>query len=187
MRLLLTRHGETLENKKGLLQGQSPGTLSEEGIEQAEKLALRLKDEKIDAIYSSDLARAADTARIIAKYHHVPVYFVKELREVDLKDLTGKAYPLDWHNPPMSIESPESMYNRAKKLIDTAYHKHKDGTVLFVGHGSINRAIIAIAHNKDASHITSFDIHHNTALSIFEISETNDHKVHLMNSKKHLE
>ena len=67
MKLILTRHGETVDNIKGILQGQNPGKLSENGIQQAKQLALRLKNENIDAIYSSDLARAADTAKEIYK------------------------------------------------------------------------------------------------------------------------
>ncbi len=82
MKLILTRHGETIENKEGSLQGHLPGRLSETGKEQARKLALRLKDEKIDAIYSSDLVRTVDTAREIAKHHNsIPLHFVPKLRE----------------------------------------------------------------------------------------------------------
>ena len=66
MKLIITRHGETEENKAGIIQGHLPGHLSEAGIEQAKKVAFRLKDEKINFIYSSDLDRAADTAKEIA-------------------------------------------------------------------------------------------------------------------------
>jgi len=82
MRIILTRHGQTEENLQGILQGHLQGKLSQLGKEQARKLALRLKDEKIDYIYSSDLARAADTAKEIAKYHpDTPIKFVKDMRE----------------------------------------------------------------------------------------------------------
>ena len=62
MKLIIVRHGETIENQAKILQGHLPGTLSNKGIEQAKTIALNLKQEKIAAIYSSDLARAADTA-----------------------------------------------------------------------------------------------------------------------------
>jgi broad specificity phosphatase PhoE len=71
MRLILTRHGETEENKLGIVQGHMQGTLSKEGIHQAEKLAERLRKEKIDAIFSSDLKRAVDTSKIILSYHPI--------------------------------------------------------------------------------------------------------------------
>ena len=91
MRVILTRHGETKENKKTIVQGHMPGHLSELGKKQAEMVAIRLKDEKIDFIYSSDLKRAADTAKEIAKYHpDIPIEFTKELRERNLGEFQGK-------------------------------------------------------------------------------------------------
>ncbi|MBI5002370.1 histidine phosphatase family protein [Candidatus Woesearchaeota archaeon] len=82
MKLILVRHGETVENATGICQGQSYGTLSEKGKEQARKVGLRLKSEKIDTAYVSDLERTKDTAKEILKYHpHVPVIYTKDLRE----------------------------------------------------------------------------------------------------------
>ncbi len=51
MRLIITRHGETEENIAGIMMGHLQGKLSATGIEQAKKVALRLKDEKIDFIF----------------------------------------------------------------------------------------------------------------------------------------
>jgi len=119
MKLILVRHGETEENKKGILQGHLPGKLTELGRDQAKKLALRLKDEKIDAIFSSDLARASDTTREIAKYHpNVPLFFVEELREKNQGSLTGKSIKeIDWSKP-RDTEKKELMAIRAKKILD---------------------------------------------------------------------
>ena len=58
MKLILVRHGETNENKNKIVQGFLNTTLSKIGIQQAKKVANRLKDEKIDFAYSSDLDRA---------------------------------------------------------------------------------------------------------------------------------
>jgi len=69
MKLIITRHGETEENKNRIIQGHIDGTLSQLGLEQAKKLAERLKDEKIDLIFSSDLGRALNTAKEVAKFH----------------------------------------------------------------------------------------------------------------------
>ena len=54
--LILTRHGETLENRQHLMQGHIPGTLSPLGIQQAEELAVALQRKPIDVIVCSDLA-----------------------------------------------------------------------------------------------------------------------------------
>jgi 2,3-bisphosphoglycerate-dependent phosphoglycerate mutase len=126
MRLIITRHGETEENKAGIMQGHLQGKLSEKGINQAKKVALRLKDEKIDFVFSSDLARASDTTKEIAKYHfHTPIEFVKDLRERNLGEFQGKKKSdFGWdakdykatYIQPKEGENKEQLYNRAKKF-----------------------------------------------------------------------
>ncbi len=189
MKLILTRHGETIENQKRIMQGHLPGHLSKLGIEQAKKLALRLKHEKIDAIYSSDLTRATDTAKEIARYHKkISINFVQELRETDLGTLTGKcSKDIDFDYRPDDVESAASMQKRAKKLLDKVYNKYPDKTVLFVGHNGINKAIISVILNKSAKDMDKIESQHNTSISIFEIKEDKNHVVHLMNCTKHLE
>ena len=189
MKLILTRHGETVENQKKIMQGHLPGHLSKLGIEQAKKLALRLKKEDISAIYSSDLKRAADTAKEIAKYHKdIPINFVQELRETNLGSLTGKcSRDINFDYRPDDIESTASMQKRAKKLLDKVYNKHPDKTVLFVGHNGINKALISVVMNKSADQIEEVENQFNTSVNIFEIKEDKKHIVHLMNCVKHLE
>ncbi|MDP7140988.1 MAG: histidine phosphatase family protein [Candidatus Woesearchaeota archaeon] len=155
MKLILTRHGETIENQNKIVQGHLPGKLSKEGIQQAKKLALRLKDEKLDYIYSSDLARAADTAKEILKYHpDTSIEFVEELREGDLGSFTGKnKKDIDWNNRPGDMEPRESMRKRVKKLLDSVYTKHPNATILFVGHNGINKALISVILNKPAEYM----------------------------------
>ena len=187
MKLILTRHGETIENQQGISQGHLPGKLSKKGIQQTKKLALRLKNEKIDHIYSSDLSRAADTAKEIAKYHpNTPLHFVKELREADLGSFEGKKdEELDWNNIPDDVEDLRSMQKRVKKLLDRVYKKYPSGNVLFVGHSGINKSLITVILNKPAEYIKEIS-QSNTAISIFEIKEDKNHVVHLMNCIKHL-
>jgi broad specificity phosphatase PhoE len=66
MKLIIVRHGESEANKKGIHQRRkdewSDTSLSKDGIFQAKQVAERLKDEKIDGIYASDLKRAKETA-----------------------------------------------------------------------------------------------------------------------------
>ena len=189
MKLILTRHGETVENKKKIMQGHLPGRLSRLGKEQAKKLALRLKNEKIDAIYSSDLKRASDTAREIAKFHQgIPFILEQKLREVDLGAYTGKSRAeIDWNRRPKGIETRASMRKRVKKLLDWVYMKHPFGTVLFVGHNGINKALMSIIFNKAAKDMDKIPKLLNTGVSIFEIKENKKHIVHLLNSVEHLE
>ena len=188
MKLILTRHGETVENQKGIMQGHLPGNLSKQGIEQARKLALRLKDEKIKAIYSSDLKRAVATAKEIARYHkNIQINFVQDLRETDLGSFTGKcSKDIDFDYRPDDVEGAASMQKRAKKILDEAYNKYPDKTVLFVGHNGINKAVISVILNKPSKDMDKIESQHNTSISIFEIKEDKKHIVHLMNCVKHL-
>ena len=65
-KLIIIRHGETVDNAARRSQGQLPGKLNERGIAQAQAAARRLQDVDISAIYSSDSERAYHTARIVA-------------------------------------------------------------------------------------------------------------------------
>jgi len=193
MRLILTRHGETMDNKKGISQGHLLGKLSAEGKRQIKKVAARLRKENISCIYSSDLARAFDTAKFIAKHHKkAPLIPVKELRECDLKKWAGKKWPLNPEEKARMkkiygmIESRASMRRRAKKILDKAYSKYPDGCVLFVGHAGINKALISVIMKKPAKYMGELE-QHNTAINIFEIREDGNHRIHLLNCKKHLE
>ncbi|MDE1833653.1 MAG: histidine phosphatase family protein, partial [Candidatus Micrarchaeota archaeon] len=94
VRIIAVRHGETVENARGIVGGHIPGRLNARGIAQAREAAEKLSRRRIDAIYSSDLARAADTADIIAKRHpRLKVVYVRALREKNLGELQGKPKP----------------------------------------------------------------------------------------------
>src|SRR6266536_6039659 len=79
--LLLVRHGETDWNAEGRLQGHTDRPLNGYGREQAKALAVRLADENVAAIYSSDLARARETAEIVGERLGLPVVVDPDIRE----------------------------------------------------------------------------------------------------------
>jgi len=198
MKIILTRHGETEENVKGICQGQSiPGKLTPKGIKQAKQLALRLKDEKIDVIYSSDLARAADTAKEIAKFHPNTEFIVTEkLREKNRGEFEGMTkkerglenWPKDKLFPqPKNGETNDELIKRAKSQIDEAYEKHNEETVLFVTHGGTKIAIVSVITGLTFMEVVNKGHLSNTSLSIFEIDEDRNHKIHCYNCTKHLE
>lgn len=188
MRLILTRHGETVENQEGILQGHMPGNLSELGKLQAKRLALRLKNEKIDEIYSSDLKRAVDTTDEIIKFHPgIPVFYTEKLREGNMGSYTGKYKgEVDFNQKPKDMESWEDMRARSKGFLDSLYRKNPGNCVLFVGHNGINKALISEILGKGPEEIKSIKSQVNTAINIFEIEENGRYKVHLMNSSDHL-
>ena len=83
-RLLLVRHGETVDNVNKIMQGQTHGRLTLNGIEQAHELGRQLRGEHIDVFLSSDLARAVETLEIIKKETHPQTPPVREGSEMPL-------------------------------------------------------------------------------------------------------
>ena len=81
--LYLARHGQTEENMTRIFQGHMPGTLTVEGIAQAEALRDTLRDISLDAVVSSDLKRCVDTARIAVEGRNLPWEKTVLLREID--------------------------------------------------------------------------------------------------------
>jgi broad specificity phosphatase PhoE len=81
--LLLVRHGETDWNAEGRLQGHTDTPLNELGRRQALTLADELAGDGIEAVYSSDLARARETAEIVAERLRLAVVLDPDLREKD--------------------------------------------------------------------------------------------------------
>jgi probable phosphoglycerate mutase len=153
--LYLVRHGETVANAAQILQGQRQGQLNENGIRQAEETRDRLLKTPIDAFVSSDLKRAIDTCKIIAKPHGVEtVVTTPLLRERDwgsftdcfIPDLKGKDWPED-------IESLESLKSRARHFLTWVKETYPDQTVLCVGHGIINKAIQSVFYGKQMKDI----------------------------------
>lgn len=85
----IVRHGETEWNKIGRYQGFLDSPLSDKGVDQAHCLAKALKKFEFDALYSSDLGRALQTANIIARELNLNVIEEKRLRERNLGRLQG--------------------------------------------------------------------------------------------------
>ncbi len=154
MKLLLTRHGETFGNINHIMQGQTQGELTANGIEQAKELAERLSAVNIDIFLSSDLKRAIDTCKIIAAPHNCKVVTTPLLRERDWGSFTGRYIPdLKDEVWPDDIESLDTLLDRAAHFINYVKEKYPHKTVVAVGHGIINKAIQAVLLNKTMSDI----------------------------------
>lgn len=91
--LYLARHGQTEENIARIFQGHMPGTLTVEGIAQAEALRDTLRNISLDAVVSSDLKRCVDTARIAVEGRNLPWEKTVLLREIDWGGV-GQVLPL---------------------------------------------------------------------------------------------
>ncbi len=153
-KLYLVRHGETVDNKNQILQGQCPGKLDEEGIRQAEELRDKLENVHIDAFVASDLQRSIHTCEIIAEPHHKTVETTPLLRERDWGDFTGMFIPdLKSKVWPDNIETLEQMKARARNFLTYLKVTYSDKTILAVGHGIINKAIQSVYFNKPMNEV----------------------------------
>ncbi len=184
--LYLVRHGESIYNAEGRIQGHQDIALSELGAKQAKLIAARLASERFDAIYSSDLVRASATADIIATRHNLPVYTTTLLRESKLGIIEGLTraeiddrFPPEanewlW-NPlsarPPGAESIQDVIDRARQFLDETLPKHSDGSqLLIVGHGGSLRGVIIAGLDLPSDFYRRMHFS-NTNLSIIELGD----------------
>lgn len=187
MRLILVRHGETIENQKGICQGQMEGTLSDNGIEQAKRVAEFLKSEKNDVIYSSDLRRAVNTANEVAKHFpNSPFHQDKRIRERYFGLFQGKLFPENRKNLviPPDAESDIALFQRVNEFYNEIIEKHLNHNVLIVSHGVTLRAMLAIIQNQP--NIDSIDPLSNGSISIINVLSPSHNQIININLLKHL-
>ena len=147
--LYLVRHGETVDNARQIMQGQTQGALNEMGIQQAKELAARFQHESIDAFVASDLKRSVDTCVILAELHGKSVAQTPLLRERDWGSFTGRFIPdLKGEVWPDDIETLEALQNRARAFLQYIKETYPNQRVVAVGHGIINKAIQAVHFGK---------------------------------------
>ena len=155
MQLIIIRHGETLWNKEGRVQGISDVELSTVGIEQARLLALSLKDHPIKVIHTSPLKRALKTAEIINEFHQKEIHIHDDLMEIDPGDFEGVYYKKlvvsekdflnKWFANPDSVKMPNGesliqLQERAWRVMESIINK--DENALVVAHNFTIAAII---------------------------------------------
>jgi probable phosphoglycerate mutase len=150
--VVAVRHGETDWNVNHRIQGQLPVALNARGQAQAAAAAERLASEAIDAIYSSDLARAMQTAEVIAERHGTSPIPDDRMREWSLGILEGllcdeaevkhpepyRAFRVE--DPDYVVPGGESIrqrYARATKAVSEIADRHAGGRVMVVTHGGV--------------------------------------------------
>ena len=155
------RHGETDWNFVGRWQGHSDTPLNDAGREQARGLAATL--DRVDAIYSSDLARARETAEILAERLGLPVRLDERLRERGFGSWEGltsaeieERFPDSYrrwragHGPGTEDAEPFDVFaDRIRSLVEEVLREHPHDTVLIVAHGGSIRVVHALARGID--------------------------------------
>jgi broad specificity phosphatase PhoE len=152
-RILLARHGETDWNHIGRWQGHADPPLNELGRRQAVELAERLSQDGISAIYSSDLWRASETARVVGERLGLPVVEDAALREIDVgswsgltRDEVAERFPdgfARWQEGEIGHdgETREELTERVVGAVEGVANAHPGETVLVVTHGGAIRAL----------------------------------------------
>jgi broad specificity phosphatase PhoE len=139
--LLLVRHGETDWNADGRLQGQTDRPLSDFGRRQARQLADELADEELEAIYSSNLSRARETAEIVGERLGLPVELDADLREKDWGTWEGLT-AVERDRVEFVGESTEAHQERTLRALRRISACHPgNGRVLVVTHGGSMRRV----------------------------------------------
>jgi broad specificity phosphatase PhoE len=161
-RVYLARHGESDWNASNRFQGHSDRPLTELGRNQAHELADLVAGQNVEAIYSSPLMRALETARIVADRTGLAVITRDDLREVDTGSWSGLSraqvqarFPEGferWISGGAGWEDGESYDEMAARVLAALQEiaaAHPHGRVLVVSHGGPIRAIQAAANRME--------------------------------------
>lgn len=184
-RVYLIRHGETDWNLIGRWQGHADVPLNAVGQRQARLLGQRFAQERVcfDAIYSSDLARAYQTARELGAAVRVAVQLIPNLREIDLGSWSGlttdelrERYPAEFARLSAGEdivrgggESIGAMRRRVVEAVEALVAQHHGATLGIVTHGGCIRALLAHAANLDSGELRSFPHIGNTSISVVHV------------------
>jgi probable phosphoglycerate mutase len=143
--LILARHGETDWNRDGIWQGHGDPPLNDVGRGQARELAERLARIEIDALYSSDLRRAYETAEIVAHAKGLEITADPDLREIDIGAWSGLTRAeIEQRFPGMvrdGGETNEAFNARALDTVRRIATAHAGRRVLVITHGGVVRAL----------------------------------------------
>ena len=168
-KIFLVRHGESQWNTLKKIQGQQDIPLTEGGLKQANLIGNRLMNEKIDRIYSSDLIRAFDTAKVIGG--------IWEGMSNEKMLLKYHDEYLMWKRVPEKLkiegaESLEELQSRAMNGINKIMRNGKDDNILIVSHSATLKTIILGLLDIDLTYFKNLTLD-NVSLTIIEIRDYN--------------
>ncbi len=200
-RIILVRHCEAEGNHKRVFQGHTDSEVSENGRRQLALLSIRCRNMKMDAIYSSPLKRAYETAEAVNAYHHLPIQKDDGLIEINGGVWEGKLweklpdlYPEDakawnahpWDFAPEGGEPMRHVYERIWKAITNIVQANPGKTVCIASHGCAIRNFLCRAMGKPIEELNDVDWCDNTAISIIDFDEALQPKIVLLNDSSHL-
>lgn len=183
-KLIVVRHGYSVTNAAKCYTGQKEVPLTDEGYRQAACVGKHLTEtEHIDAVYSSDLSRAMDTARPTAEGAGVEIVSTPLLRELDVGIFEGMPYEDVQKNyaevmaaraanpsyPCPGGESFADLFARISGVIDEILSRHEGKTIAVFTHGGGVRCIDCKAHGGSYREAPSYHIIDNAAITVYEV------------------
>ena len=197
MKIHIVRHASTEYNTMRRWQGRIDLPLDENGIRQAQALALRFASIAVDKIYSSPLKRARQTAKEIAKVHGLDVEIVDDLIESDLSlwegmpaDEVKKKFEREYRewatNPDAEIEGVESVrsvYERTKRALEKI-HSLGGEEIVIVTHAIVVRAAVCYVMKMPLESFREFVVHNASVTTILVKDEW--WRIYSMNDTSHL-
>ncbi len=199
-RIFLIRHGEAEGNLYRRAQGQFDTPLTPRGRQQLEALAARFRDVPLDAVWSSDLSRAFETARAAARGSGVPVKRDPRLREVALGVWEDRPWGNIQHDWPEQLryfcfepeqwripggEALEATQSRMETALLELAEAYPGGTVAAASHGMAIRALLARALGVAGGDIRRVQHAENTAVALL-LAEGGKLSVEYYNDFSHL-
>lgn len=199
-RLYIIRHGETDWNREKRTQGCGNDLpLNQKGIEQAAKLGKRFKNIPIDAIYSSDLKRALQTAQELSRTTSAGITASKSLREMnfgcwegltssEIRSRYNSVYEI-WRDRPLDAVIPraEKLIDIQKRALSTIHEiilRHGGKNIVIVTHGITAKVLIVSMLGIDISMYNRIRLD-NTSVSQVEVYD-NYSALTLLNDTCHL-
>jgi alpha-ribazole phosphatase len=155
----LIRHASP-DGANGRCYGRHDIPLSQEGMNQAKEISIRLASESISHIYSSNLKRAVETGRIIAEPHGLTVQTVDDLEEIHFGDFEGLTYEEiqksrpdifeSWMTRPTETQFPngegfQQMSIRVLRAFDSLISSHRNQSIAVVAHAGVIRLLLGKA------------------------------------------
>ena len=201
IKLILIRHGETVWNRQGIIQGSGSDTeLSEVGNLQAEKVGLALREMPLSAIYSSPLKRAMDTAGAVARYHDLEIIPDAGLAEIYVGEMEGmpleklgqnfSQFLVDWQSRGEAVnfsggENLGQFKDRVWAAVEKIVAVNPTGTVAIVSHYFVTTAIVCQALGLPISHLVRIRIQP-SSITILEFDQGQPPRLLLLSDICHL-
>jgi 2,3-bisphosphoglycerate-dependent phosphoglycerate mutase len=201
--VLLIRHGQSKGNAERRFGGHTATPLSARGHRQAELTARTLKSESLTAIYSSDLARAIETARPLSNLTGLPIHSTNAFRERSVGVMEGLTFEAaaqqhpeqyaallrrDFEHVLTGGESYRQLLDRARQKLDDIIEQNRGGKIAVFSHtGTICILALHLMGALDAPDLKPVWISSgNCGITRFELREDGFVRVLNINDTSHL-